>query len=147
MDKQRQTHYAPDSDPYPYTQTRAEKDFMRGDPFPGVDLPTTIGPIFSPDFDLLETTGEYLLLADLPGLEIGDLDIELTANSLTITGERDGESFPRDTACHALERRFGCFLRRFNFPEGVDGAKSLVSMVNGVLAIEVPKRMEGLPDC
>ena len=133
MDKQRQTYYAPDSDPY--AQTRAEKDFMRGDPFPGVDLPTTIGPIFSPDFDLLETTGEYLLLADLPGLEIGDLDIELTANSLTIT------------ACHALERRFGCFLRRFNFPEGVDGAKSLVSMVNGVLAIEVPKRMEGLPDC
>jgi HSP20 family protein len=120
---------------------------MRGDPFPGVDLPTTIGPIFSPDFDLLETTGEYLLLADLPGLEIGDLDIELTANSLTITGEREGESFARDTACHALERRFGCFLRRFNFPEGVDGAKSLVSMVNGVLAIEVPKRMEGLPDC
>ena len=145
MDKQRQTYYAPDSDPY--TQTRAEKDFMRGDPFPGVDLPTTIGPIFSPDFDLLETTGEYLLLADLPGLEIGDLDIELTANSLTITGEREGESFARDTACHALERRFGCFLRRFNFPEGVDGAKSLVSMVNGVLAIEVPKRMEGLPDC
>jgi HSP20 family molecular chaperone IbpA len=127
--------------------SRAEKDFMRGDPFLETDLAARIGPVFSPAFDLLETTEMYLLLADLPGLGIGDLDIELTAHSLTITGERDGEDFGGDTACHALERRFGSFLRRFDFPEGVDGAKSRTRMRNGVLTVEVPKRQDGLADC
>lgn len=50
-------------------------------------------------------------------------------------------------ACHALERRFGSFLRRFDFAEHVEGAKSLTRMTNGVLTIEVPKRVDGLPDC
>lgn len=119
--------------------TRAEKDFMRGDPFPGTDLPTRVGPVFSPAFDLLENEENYLLLADLPGLGIADLDIELTATSLTITGEREGEGLDGDLACHALERRFGTFLRRFDFPEGVDGTRSRSRMRDGVLTVEVPK--------
>jgi len=132
-----------------HERLRSEVDFMRGDPFmePEQNLQTCIGPVFSPAFDLLETTEKYLLMADLPGLGIGDLDIELTANSLTITGEREGEAFGDGMACHALERRFGSFLRRFDFPEHVEGAKSLTNMCNGVLRIEVPKRLEGLPDC
>jgi len=122
---------------------------MRGDPFLETeqDLQTCIGPVFSPAFDLLETTEKYLLLADLPGLGLGDLDIELTANSLTITGEREDEPTGEPMACHALERRFGSFLRRFEFSEHVEGARSLANMRNGVLTIEVPKRLEGLPDC
>jgi HSP20 family protein len=127
--------------------SRAEKDFMRGDLSLETDVQARIGPVFSPAFDLLETTEQYLLLADLPGLAIGDLDIEVTAHSLTITGERDGEDFGGDIASHALERRFGSFLRRFDFPEGVDGGKSRTWMRNGVLTVEVPKRLDGLPDC
>ncbi len=127
--------------------SRSEKDFMRGDPFLEADLPTRIGPVFSPAFDLLETTEKYLLLADLPGLGIGDLDIELTAHSLTITGERDGNDLDTGLACHALERRFGSFLRRFDFAEGVDGSRSRTRMSNGVLTVEVPKRLDSLPRC
>jgi HSP20 family protein len=127
--------------------SRAEKDFMRGDLLLETDMQARIGPVFSPAFDLLETTEQYLLLADLPGLGIGDLDIEVTAHSVTITGERDGEDFGAGIAGHALERRFGSFLRRFDFPEGVDGGKSRARMRNGVLTVEVPKQLDGLPDC
>jgi HSP20 family molecular chaperone IbpA len=127
--------------------SRAEKDFMRGDLFLETDMQARIGPVFSPAFDLLETTEQYLLLADLPGLGIGDLDIEVTAHSVTITGERDGEDFGAGIASHALERRFGSFLRRFDFPEGVDGGKSRARMRNGVLTVEVPNQLDGLPDC
>ena len=127
--------------------SRSEKDFMRGDPFLEAELTARIGPVFSPAFDLLETTEKYLLLADLPGLGIGDLDIELTGNSLTITGERDSEDLGTDLACHALERRFGSFLRRFDFAEGVDGSRSRTRMANGVLTVEVPKRLDGLARC
>jgi HSP20 family protein len=128
-------------------RSQAENDFMRGDPFLEMDLTPRIGPVFSPAFDLLETTESYLLMADLPGLEINDLDIELTATSVTILGEREGEVLDGASSCHALERRFGSFLRRFDLPEGVDGSTSLAQMANGVLTIALPKRLRGLPDC
>ena len=142
-----QPHHSPDTGRYFHGLPDAEKNFMRGDPFLENDLPTRIGPVFSPAFDLLETPGQYLVLADLPGLELDDLDIELTANSLTITGEREAEALASSLGCHAIERQFGSFLRRFELPEGVDGARSLARLVNGVLTVEVPKRLQGLPDC
>ena len=147
MDTHTQPYYPPDPDRYFHGLPNAEKNFMRGDLFLENDMPTRIGPVFSPAFDLLETTGEYLVLADLPGLELDDLDIELTANSLTITGERDAEALDDGQACHALERKFGTFLRRFELPEGVDGARSLARLVNGVLTVAMPKRLQGLSDC
>ncbi|MDR3671776.1 MAG: Hsp20/alpha crystallin family protein [Holophaga sp.] len=146
MDKP-QPHYLLAPNPLFPGLSRAEKDFMRGDPFLEMDLTARIGPVFSPAFDLLETAETYLLLADLPGLEIADLDIELTATSVTITGERPGDALDETSACHALERRFGTFLRRFDLPEGVDGAGSRARMANGVLTLALPKRLQDLPDC
>ncbi len=127
--------------------SRSERDFMRGDPFLETGLASRIGPVFAPSFDLFETDEKYTLLGDLPGLGITDLDIELTANSLTITGEREGDDLDPGASCHALERTFGSFVRRFDFPEGVDGSRSLTRMRDGVLTVEVPKRVEGLPCC
>jgi HSP20 family protein len=137
----------PASVPFCLVWSKAEKDFLRGDPFFNQDLTTRIGPIFTPSFDLFETMDKYLLLGDLPGLGMADLDLELTATSLTITGEREGEVVDAGASCHALERTFGSFVRKFEFPEGVDGARSLARMRDGVLLVELPKRLEGLPRC
>lgn len=134
-------HYAPPgTDPVFLSWSQAEKDFMRGDPSLDRDLATRIGPVYAPAFDLFETADKYTLLGDLPGLALADLDIELTGDSLIIAGERDGENMATDAACHALERTFGAFERRFEFPQRVDGTRSLARMANGVLVVEVPKR-------
>ena len=125
--------------------SKSEEDFMRGDPWLHLDLPTRIGPTFSPCFDLLETRRSYRFLADIPGLDLENLDIELTANSLTVTGERDGERLPSSIFCHALERSFGSFSRTFSLLEPVIGGAYLAWMKNGVLTIDVPKLMEN-PD-
>jgi HSP20 family protein len=122
-------------------QSRAEQDFMRGDAWFEPDLPTRIGPVFSPSFDLIETREKFTLLGDLPGLGLGDLDIELTAHSLTIAGERDGENLLALDSCHAMERTFGSFLRTFHFPEGIEEEKGAADMKNGVLTVVVPKRV------
>ena len=118
---------------------------MRGDPWLQLDLTPRIGPVFSPSFDLLETRKTYRLLGDIPGLELENLDIELTANSLTVTGERDGDRLAQDMACHALERSFGCFSRTFPLLEPVIGGAYLAWMKNGVLTIDVPKLLDN-PD-
>jgi HSP20 family protein len=114
---------------------------MRGDPWFETDLPTRIGPVFSPSFDLIETQEKFTLRGDLPGLGLGDLDIQLTAHSLTITGERDGESLMAPDSCHAMERTFGSFLRTFHFPDGIEEEKGAADMKNGVLTVVVPKRV------
>ena len=136
--------------PPPYlSASRSEEDFMRGDPWLHLDLAPLIGPVFSPSFDLLETRKTYRLLGDIPGLELENLDIELTTNSLTITGERDGEHLANDIACHAMERSFGSFSRTFALLEPVIGGAYLAWMKNGVLTIDVPKLLEnpGLEPC
>jgi HSP20 family protein len=126
--------------PQPFLRfSRSELDFMRGDPFLQLDLPTRIGPVFSPSFDLLESRRSYRLLGDIPGLELENLDIELIAGSLTVTGERDGDGLGLDVSCHAMERCFGSFSRTFALPGPVLGDAYLARMKNGVLTIDIPK--------
>lgn len=122
----------------------AEVDFMRGDPWSDLDLPTRIGPIFTPSFDLVETPDRYTLRGDLPGLGLRDLDIDLTASTLTVAGERKPERVAGDAACHTLERSFGSFSRTFRLT-GLRFGECLASMHNGVLTVEVPKSAGARP--
>jgi HSP20 family protein len=140
MYKPKQRYVHPNQDPVFLGWSQAEKEFMRGEVSLDRDLMTRIGPVYAPAFDLFETTEQYTLLGDLPGLGLGDLDIEFTGDSLTITGERGADEATLETACHALERTFGTFVRRFEFRDRVDAGRGLARMVNGVLMVEVPKR-------
>jgi len=117
---------------------------MRGDPLLGADLLTHIGPVYSPEFDLFETPEKYVLLGDLPGLGLRDLDIDLTAHTLTIAGEREPERVAAVGSCHALERTFGSFLRTFHLAEPGPG-NCFARMHNGVLTVDVPKYPGGAP--
>jgi HSP20 family protein len=118
----------------------AASDFMRGDFVGGYDFLSTIGPVFFPSFDLVETKDHFTLLADLPGLSLVDLDIALGIDSITITGERESEKLKDTVSCHALERTFGSFLRTFNLPGATDSSKWMVLMNNGVLRVDAPKQ-------
>jgi HSP20 family protein len=118
---------------------------MRGDPLLELDLPARIGSIYSPSFDLIESPDKYTLLGDLPGLGLRDLDIDLTANTLTITGEREPEPLAPSNSSHALERTFGSFFRTFHLSEpGIGGCSA--RMRNGVLTVVVPKLAVGPPE-
>jgi HSP20 family protein len=131
--------------PFPAPRALATQSFMRGDPFLDMDMVAGIGPIYSPAFDLIETTETFMLLGDLPGLAMADLDIELVADNLTIIGERDAEDLSASLSCHALERTFGSFMRTFVLPRGVAGSKCYARMEAGVLRVEVPKLFPGPP--
>ena len=112
---------------------------MRGDQVLDYELLTNIGPVFFPSFDLVETAEKFILMADLPGLSLGDLDIALNSDSITISGEREGENLKDTLSCHALERSFGSFLRTFHLPGGLEPGRLRALMSNGVLTVDVPK--------
>ena len=93
---------------------------------------------FAPDCDIVESTEEYKILLDLPGLAKKEIGIALKNNVLTVKGERDitvseGEEFKRQ------ERKRGAFARSFALPENVNSAEISASFRNGVLTVSMPK--------
>src|SRR5690348_53619 len=69
-----------------------------------------------PAMDLVETEGELVLRADLPGLERDDIDLEVKDGVLTISGERRVEHLDQREGFHRVERGFGRFSRSLELP-------------------------------
>ena len=99
---------------------------------------TRPGLIFNPAVDIFETDKEITLLADLPGVKAGALNIDLRENVLTLDGdvpapEREGET---DVF---REYRTGKYYRQFTLSEMIDQAKIDAELKDGVLRLRLPK--------
>ncbi len=92
-----------------------------------------------PPVDIYEEGKELVLRADLPGLEKKDVDINITTNILTISGERKKEEKTEKGGYYTYERTHGSFFRRFELPVGIDVDKIKAHMDNGVLEVRLPK--------
>jgi len=98
-----------------------------------------------PLVDIVETNDKFVILADLPGVDPKDIDVQMEKGILTIRGERrldrqtDSQTFAR------TERLHGSFHRRFALPDSADADKVSASGSNGVLEIVIPKRPETTP--
>ena len=104
------------------------------------DVASRMAPTHIPSFDIRESHQAYTLLADLPGVQLDELEIRLQGNRLTISGERTGAPLAEDETVYSAERTVGTFSRGFNLPENIDGDQISAVLANGVLAIQVPKR-------
>jgi len=98
-----------------------------------------------PAIDLLETEGEFVLRADLPGLAEQDVNIELEDNVLTLSGERKSEHEDRRQGYHRIERASGTFSRSLTLPEGIDPESIRASFEKGVLEVRIPKPEQRKP--
>jgi HSP20 family protein len=98
-----------------------------------------------PATDLVETDSEYVLRADLPGLNKDDVHVELNENVLTVSGERKSEHEERKEGYYRLERASGSFSRSLTLPEGVDAEQIKAGFENGVLEVRVPKPAQRKP--
>jgi HSP20 family protein len=92
-----------------------------------------------PLINLTETKDSFYVRAELPGVTAGDLDIQATSNSLSISGERKIPSENKDARWHRREREAGKFSRMIAMPSEIDPNKVDASLVNGILTIAVPK--------
>ncbi len=86
---------------------------------------------FSPNLDLSEDEQEFVLTAELPGVDQKDLEISLNGNSLTIKGEKKTETEEKRRDCHYSERSHGLFRRTITLPEGIDANKIEASLKAG----------------
>lgn len=95
---------------------------------------------WAPSVDILETENELLLKADLPGVDMKDVDIQLENGTLTLRGERKFESEKKEGGYHRIERSYGSFARSFTLPETVDAEAVKADYKNGVLTVTLPKK-------
>ena len=97
-----------------------------------------------PSMDISETDKEFVITAELPGLERKDVEISLEDNVLTIRGEKKIEASPDDKNknVHVSERSYGVFYRVLELPGKVDPASVQATMSKGVLKITIPKPVQ-----
>jgi HSP20 family protein len=99
------------------------------------------GRPWAPPVDILETENELVLKADVPGVDLKDIDIQVENGTLTLKGERKFEK--REGAqegYHRIERSYGSFVRCFSLPETVDAEKVAAEYKNGVLTVTLQKK-------
>jgi len=94
---------------------------------------------FFPPVDIYETEKDIILKAELPGIEIGDVAIEVDENVITLKGERRLKKNLCPENYLRMERFYGSFERAFSLPNVVDRNSIKADFKDGVLKIAVPK--------
>jgi HSP20 family protein len=100
---------------------------------------------WSPAVDIFETEDELVLKADVPEVELKDIDVRVENQTLTLSGERKFEKDDNSKGFHRIERSYGQFTRSFTLPSIVDSEKVEASYKNGVLTVKLPKKAAAKP--
>jgi len=103
---------------------------------------TTTGSIEKyrkPFIDLVETDKEVIATVEMPGLDKGDIKINLTQDKLEISAETKHEEEKKEKGYIYKERRTGSYYRTVSLPSSIDSDNSKASYNNGILQITMPK--------
>ncbi|AQX78916.1 Hsp20/alpha crystallin family protein [Plantibacter sp. PA-3-X8] len=87
--------------------------------------------------DLFRDGDRYMMVADLPGIDPGSIDVDVDGGQLTIRAQRTADS-REGVRWLARERGGGHFLRQFTLGEGVDLDGITASYDSGVLSVIIP---------
>jgi HSP20 family protein len=79
------------------------------------------------------------ITAEMPGVSNDDLEINVTGDTLTLSGVRNADALPEGARYHRQERRYGEFNRSIQLPYTVDVNKVKAVFKNGVLSVELPR--------
>ncbi|MBN8531309.1 MAG: Hsp20/alpha crystallin family protein [Alphaproteobacteria bacterium] len=94
----------------------------------------------SPALDVSENDKEYKITAELPGMDIKDVQISVADGYVTIKGEKKEEKKEEKEGYVRQERSYGSFQRVVALPETANLEKAEASIAKGVLSIAIPKK-------
>lgn len=98
-----------------------------------------------PAVDIREENDRFLIIADLPGVDPGDIEITMEQGVLTLKGERSSDKEESHEGYKRVERVRGTFYRRFSLPDSADAEHIEAKGKNGVLEIVLPKHEKVQP--
>ncbi|WP_166828268.1 Hsp20/alpha crystallin family protein [Thalassoroseus pseudoceratinae] len=115
-----------------------------GEEYSGEDYGSEERFIFTPPIDIYETDEGLVLHADLPGVSLETLDLQVQDNKLTLFGRVSPPAPPEAQLTHC-EYRVGDFLRSFILSDEVDHDRIRATLNNGVLRVVLPKARKSEP--
>lgn len=100
------------------------------------------GISFMPSAEMEETPDAVHLKLEIPGMEAKDLDVQVTADTVSISGERKSEAKHEEKGITRTEFRYGKFQRVIPLPAKVENDKAQAEYKNGILNLVLPKAEE-----
>jgi HSP20 family protein len=100
---------------------------------------------WTPAVDIKEEQNQFVLLADIPGVDPKNIDITMENGVLTVKGERTQETKEERNGYKRVERVHGTFYRRFSLPDSANAENISAKGENGVLTITIPKKEKAQP--
>ena len=98
-----------------------------------------------PPLNIYDDGESYSIRAELPGVKPADLDVQATASTVTIKGERRKDACDETASVERRERDYGVFNRTVELATAIDAAKISAKLEDGVLTIVAPKAAEARP--
>jgi len=98
-----------------------------------------------PRVDIDESSAEFRVRMDLPGVKREDLKVEIEDNTLLIEAERKSESSEDMQVLHRERANHARFARSFTLGESVEADSIKAQLVDGVLELTIPKNEKALP--
>jgi len=120
-----------------FDRLRRQMDELYG-ALSGGTLPMPSAGVF-PLTNVTEDNENYYVRAELPGIKSDELDIQVTKDGISISGERKILAEGNGVKYHRREREAGKFSRLINLPGEIDVNKVEASRENGVLKVTIPK--------
>lgn len=119
-------------------------DFLKGSPWESIFDSAAVSREFglseiTPRIDMSETEKELIVKAELPGMTDKEVEISISRDLLTISGEKKQEKEQSEKGWYRMERQYGSFSRSIPLPYEIESDKAEALYQHGVLSIRLPK--------
>jgi len=92
-----------------------------------------------PAINLWANEESQFISAEMPGIKADDININVTADTLTISGSRSHDEKVENANYHRQERGYGTFTRTVQLPFMVDTSSVEANLKNGILDIKLQR--------
>lgn len=101
---------------------------------------------FHPKVNMQDAEKEVVVTAELPGVDMKDIEVSVTDSQLTIKGEKHEEKEESKKGYYRMERSYGSFYRKLPLPCEVNKENISATYKNGVLNISLPKTEKAIKE-
>lgn len=98
----------------------------------------SVRPTWAPPLEVLTRDGEFVVRAEIPGIDKEHVHVEISEGRAVISGEREEEHEDEGEGFYRSERSYGAFSREVPLPEGADAEQAKAMAADGLLEIVIP---------
>jgi HSP20 family protein len=100
---------------------------------------------WAPRVDVEEDDKQFIVKADVPGVDPKDVEVSVIENALVLRGQKKEEREEKKKNYHRVERFEGQFYRVIPLPLGIEADNIQAKSANGVVTVTIPKKAEAQP--